>query len=99
MDFEDGYFTLHRPDAGATRVTALELWGCKTCGRTQAARIRYEYIDFRHWRFIDATATPLSDAMLDEAQFISRQLEEWAPNAGDAIERVNRIRSQNEQGL
>jgi len=81
-DFADGYFTLRQPSNDDTRVIALELWGCVVCARVQAARLRFERIDATHWRF---------SAALDEAHFISRRLEEWAPNRGDDADRVRAL--------
>jgi hypothetical protein len=44
-----------------------------------------------HWRFAEAKVVPLSGASLDEAHFISRRLEELAPNPGDDADRVRTI--------
>jgi len=88
VDFEDGYFTLRRLSREDTTVIALELWGCRVCGRIQAARLHFERVDELHWRFEDARVVPLSSTFLEEAHFISRRLEEWAPNPGDDADRV-----------
>jgi hypothetical protein len=43
---------------------------------------------------VDARVAPLSRETLDEAHFISRSLEQWAPNPGDDVERVRAIERQ-----
>jgi len=96
-DFEDGYFTLRRPAIAELTVIALEVWGCRVCLRTQAARLHFEREDSTHYRFVGARAVPLSAAVLDDAHFISRSLEELAPNPGDDAGRIREILSQFEQ--
>ena len=91
VDFEDGYFTLRRPSSAESTVIALEVWGCRVCLRTQGARLRFEREDSTHYRFLDAEAVPLSANILDDAHFISRSLEELAPNPGDDANRIREL--------
>ena len=91
MDFEDGYFVLRRPASHEARVDALERWSCSRCHRVQFARLEFERVDSLHWRFVNAAVVPLSTSTLDEANFISRSLEEWAPNPGDDVVRVRAL--------
>jgi hypothetical protein len=91
VDFEDGYFTLRLPRVEDTTATALEFWGCGVCWRLQAARLHFARVDSTHWRFVEAMSVPLSSAVLDEANFISRKLDQWAHNPGDDSDRMHEI--------
>lgn len=93
-DFEDGYFVLRRPASTETTVSALERWSCIVCHRVQFARVEFEYVDALHWRFVSAAVVSLSTSMLDEANYISRNLDEWAPNPGDDVARVRALERQ-----
>jgi hypothetical protein len=49
----------------------------------------------RPWRrtlavveFVGATVVQLSTAVLDEARYVTRRLDEWAPLPGDDVERL-----------
>lgn len=91
IDFEDGYFAVRRAPQAEPTFSALEIWGCKVCCRVQIARLRFEQVDPSHWRFTSAEVVPLSSEVLDEANFISRRLDQWAPNPGDDVDRVRAI--------
>jgi hypothetical protein len=90
VDFEDFYFTLRHPQDDAV-VIALEIWECHNCHRVQFARLRFERVDATHWQFAGGCAVPASGSNLDEANFISRKIEEWAPSPGDDIDRMRDI--------
>jgi len=91
LDFEDAYFTLRRPAEDDEAVITLEVWGCRVCHRVQIAQLRFERVDATHWRFAQASVVPLSSAILDEAHFISRNLEERGANPADDVDRVRAI--------
>jgi len=83
LDFEDGYFALRAPRDAELALLALEVWGCGVCLRTQTARLRFEAAGAAGWRLAEVSVAVLSRDVLEAAQFISRRLEELAPNPGD----------------
>jgi hypothetical protein len=91
VDFEDGYFTLRQPTDDESTVVALEIWDCRMCLRCQVARLLFHRVGLLHWQFVDAQVVPLSTAVLDEAHFVSRKLEELAPNPGDDADRLREL--------
>jgi len=84
-DFDDAYLALR---AAGERFVAIELWGCNTCHRLQAARLEFRRRTSQVTEFAGASVTSLSKPALDEAAYVSRRIDEWAPLPGDDVERL-----------
>ena len=85
---DDAYLTLRAPREDEPTFSAIELWGCNTCHRLDAARLEFRRRTPHVIEFVGARVVPLSKAVLDEANYISRRIDEWAPMPGDDVERL-----------
>ena len=84
-DFDDAYLKLREP---GERFAAIELWGCDACHRLQAARLEFRRRTPQVTEFLGANVTSLSKQALDDAAYVSRRIDEWAPLPGDDVEQI-----------
>lgn len=71
------------PADDVSTLTAVELWGCRSCDRMQPARLDFERVDVERWRLVNVTTTPLTPERLADVSYLSRKLEEYAPGPGE----------------
>jgi hypothetical protein len=84
-EFDAAYLKLAEP--GETFV-AIEIWGCASCHRLQAARLTFRRKTPGVVEFVGAAVTSLTKQALDEASYVTRRIDEWAPLPGDDVERI-----------
>ena len=80
-----------KPGVTDPRFSAIELWGCSVCHKLRAARLEFRRRTPAVVEFVGATVVQLSTQVLDEARYVTRRLDEWAPLPGDDVERIAQL--------
>jgi len=97
-DFADAYLTLREPRDDEPIFTALELWGCRACHRLCVARLTFRRRTPFVVEFVGAEPATLSKDELDRAHYVSRRIDEWAPQPGDDVERIAELEARARPG-
>jgi hypothetical protein len=75
-DFRGSFITIRDP-ANDPMIFALEQWGCPSCDWVQWARIEFEPIDARHFRYVSARTVAMTLAEVQSAHYLSRSVYSW----------------------
>ena len=90
-ELEDEFLLLRRPEGA--RAIAIELWVCGSCKLYSPARLEFRTRTPRVLEFVGAIAVPaLTREVLDEANFVTRKIEEWTPRPGEDALRIEELR-------
>ncbi|MBL8627490.1 MAG: hypothetical protein JNK64_39770 [Myxococcales bacterium] len=83
LDFADGFYTLQPPTGDVAAIAAVELWGCRACSRMQPARLDFGRVDADCWRLMSVSSVALTPEALANVHYLSRKLEEYAPEPNE----------------
>jgi len=87
-------FLVVRPPEGAA-ITAIELWVCNTCKHYSPALLRFRARTPHTLEFVGADAIPaLTKDVLDNANYITRSIEEWTVQPGEDAARIEELKRQ-----
>jgi hypothetical protein len=90
-EFDEAFLPVRPPLEGELSFGAIELWGCQTCNRLRAARLEFRLRTADLVEFVGASVVSLTTEVLDEANFVTRRLNEWLPMPGEDVERIDEL--------
>lgn len=92
-DLEETYLVLRHPETD--RILIIEFFVCASCRRYAPVMLEMRVRTTYALQWVGATSIPaLPKAVLDEAHYLTRKIEDWGPKPGEDTERLEGLKRQ-----
>lgn len=90
-DLTDGFLELSPVEGN--RLLAIEFFVCSSCRLYAPAMLEFRVRTPHVLELVNARVVPaLTKSVLDEANFVTRRIEEWTPDAGEDVARIEELK-------